>query len=85
MVSKSSLNERFASTGKPRKVKSNDYEKIIYYDTRQYSIKIPKLLMDKIHYKKGDKIIFTLNKPDDNTKDIADCLEIKYVRGKNAK
>lgn len=79
MNSKNSPQEKFVAVGTEKKIKEDIYLQKIHFDDRQYSLKIPKLLMDKIEYKKGDIIKFHLKKPAS-----AENLEITYIRGENA-
>jgi len=50
-------------------------DKLIHFDKRQYSCKLPKHIMDRI-YKKGDKLKFTLIKEPSKGKIM---MEIEYV------
>jgi hypothetical protein len=82
MIMKSSLKKELQKIGKPKQKKKDEvYDKIIYFDKRQYSLKIPKKVMDKIGYKEEDKIRFTLIKPYKGLED----LKIEYIREKNDK
>lgn len=74
------MDEEFKKIGKPKNVEPEIHEKTVYYDKRQYSLKIPKAVMDKIGHEDGDKIVFILKKPFRSLND----LEIKYKRD-NAK
>jgi hypothetical protein len=69
MKKKSSLIEEFRKIGKTTTALES-YEQLIYFDGRQYSLKIPKKVMDKIDYKKGDMISFEWEKPFTSFKDI---------------
>lgn len=75
MAKKSSL-EEFKNIGKQRKPEQEIYERKIHFDKRQYSLKIPKNVMDKIGYEEGDLIQFIINKPYKSLKDF----EIKFVK-----
>ena len=79
MKSKNSPQEKFILIGTEKKPKDDIYEQKIHFDKRQYSLKIPKLLLDKIDFKEGDKIKFHLKKPAS-----IENLEITYIRGENA-
>jgi len=75
------MDEEFKRIGKPKeKLPPQEFKKPIYYDKRQYSLKIPKEVMDKIGYEEGDQINFILKKPFRSLED----LKIEYLR-KNAK
>ena len=78
MVEGDRLFEEFRAIGKQHTPTSEKYVSKIYSDGRQYYLKISKKLLDKIKYKKGDQLEFTLKLP---TKKPLDSLEIKYVRG----
>jgi hypothetical protein len=79
MVRKISPQERFVKIGQEKQIQDLICDQKIHFDKRQYSLKIPKLLLDKIGYEDGDKIRFHLKKPAK-----IDNLEITYVRGKDA-
>jgi len=67
------IKEQFRQIVSEQKPKEIIEERPIYYDGRQFSLKIPKSIMDKIGGKKGDKIRFILNIEKKE-------LELEYVK-----
>ena len=56
MRRKSRLIDEFEKIGKRKEPEPEVYDKKIYDDGRQYSLKIPRVVMHRINFKKGDKI-----------------------------
>jgi len=55
-----------------------DYEQKIYYDDRQFSVKLPREMMNYFHFKKGDSLRFII----DTSEKGEPTLKLEYVHKK---
>jgi len=70
--------EEFLEIGEQKKDIITEEKKPILFDKKQYSVKLPKRVIDTIGFQDGDNLLFILIKPFDINKKPS--LEIEYVR-----
>jgi len=70
----------FLRTGEREKEEILTDEKPIYFDGRQYSVKLPTRFMEMLGFDKGDKLKFKLINPLPIKPDLKPKLVIEYAK-----